>query len=148
MMAAIPSSFSKTITIDASRSMVWEMLTKPDQMRQWMLDDDADVITDWAEGGAFTVRGNLHGHLFENTGTVLVFEQLRRLIYTHRSSISQLPDVPESYTSFEFTLVNGDDRTLLTITCSNFPTESIYKHLHFYWNGTLGKLKRLLEAIG
>jgi uncharacterized protein YndB with AHSA1/START domain len=145
-MSVIPPSFSKSITIDVTASVVWDALTKPEQMPQWMLDNDVEIVTDWKEGSAIIIRGDLHGDLFENTGTALHFEPLRRLTYTHRSSISQLPDMPESYTCFEFTLVDYHYRTILTITCSNFPTESIYKHLLFYWNGALGKLKYSLET--
>jgi hypothetical protein len=115
-------------------------------MKQWMLHDEIEIITDWKVNSSIIIRGNLHGHLFVNTGTVMHFEPLQHLAYTHLSSISELPDVPGSYTTLDFTLEAVDNETKLTITCSNFPTESIYKHLLFYWNGTLGILKKLLEV--
>jgi hypothetical protein len=38
-----------------------------------------------------------------------------------------------------------DRQTRLTVTVSNFPTETIYKHLAFYWNVTPVILKRMIE---
>lgn len=48
----------------------------------------------------------------------------------------------------EFSLQPVQDLTILTLTVSNFPTESIYKHLAFYWNVTLEVLKRKMENKG
>ena len=36
--------------------------------------------------------------------------------------------------------------TELTLTLSNFTTETIYKHLNFYWNTTLEVLKNFIES--
>lgn len=116
-------------------------------MKQWMLDDSIEIITDWTINSTVIIRGNLHGHSFVNIGVVRHFELLQKLTYTHLSSLSELPDVPESYTTWEFTLEESGDKTILTVTCSNFPSESIYKHLLFYWNGTLGIIKKLLEKM-
>ena len=38
-----------------------------------------------------------------------------------------------------------DGRTALTVTVSNFPTESIFKHLDFYWRATMGVIKQFVE---
>lgn len=145
MTPAIPDSFSKSITIHTTTSKLWDALTRPELMKQWMPDDSIEIVTDWTINSSVIIRGNLHGHLFVNTGMVLHFEPLHRLLYTHLSSLSELPDIPESYTAWDFTLEGRGGETTLTVTCSNFPTESIYKHLLFYWNGTLGLIKKLLE---
>jgi hypothetical protein len=38
-----------------------------------------------------------------------------------------------------------EKQTALALTLSNFPTESIYQHLAFYWTVTLEALKRMIE---
>ena len=140
-----PQTFSKTIDINAPTSTVWDALTSPAIMKKWMAETDIDILTDWQVGAPFTIRGSLHGIKFENLGTVVQFDPEKRLCYTHLSSISRLPDAPESYCMFAFELVPREDQTTLTLTVSNFPTETIYKHLAFYWNVTLGILKQQIE---
>jgi len=139
---------NKTITIDAPASKVWDTLTNPERMKQWMAETEIDILTDWKVGSPFVIRGNLHGIDFENTGTVLQFEPEKLLQYTHLSSLSRLPDKPDSYSVIEFRLAPIEGQTTLTLTLSHFPTESIYKHLAFYWNVTLEILKRLIEQQG
>ena len=139
---------NKTITIDAPASKVWDTLTSPERMQQWMAETEIDIITDWKVGHPFVIRGNLHGINFENTGTVLQFEPEQILQYSHLSSLSRLPDKPENYSVVEFRLAPVENQTALTLSVNNFPTESIYKHLAFYWNVTLEILKRLIEQQG
>ena len=92
------------------------------------------------------IRGNMNGKNFENNGIVTKLESEKTLQYSHLSSISRLPDRPESYSLVEFRLQPMGDQTTLALTLSNFPTESIYKHLTFYWNVTLEVLKKVTEA--
>lgn len=142
-------TMNKTVTINASTTQVWHVLTTPDLMKKWMLTDvEIEIITDWNVGSPMLIRGNMNGKDFENTGVVLQFEPERILQYSHLSSLSRLPDVPESYSIIEFKLTPVENQTTLALTVSNFPTESIYKHLTFYWNVTLEVLKRLVEKAG
>lgn len=140
---------NKSVTIHASTAQVWHALTMPDLMKKWMLTDvEIEIITDWKVGSPMLLRGNMNGKDFENTGVVLQFEPERILRYSHLSSLSRLPDVPESYSIIEFKLTPTENQTTLALTLSNFPTESIYKHLTFYWNVTLEVLKRMVEKVG
>ena len=146
-LPADSQKFNKAVTINASTSQVWHILTTPGLMRKWMMPDDVEIniSTDWEVGSPMVIRGNMNGRNFENNGTVLKFEPEKTLEYSHLSSMSRLPDQPESYSIIEFGLQPMEDLTVLTLTISNFPTESIYKHLAFYWNVTLEVLKRMIE---
>lgn len=138
-------TFSKTIHIDAPTAQVWDTLTSPEQMKKWMSETEIDIITDWQVGNPMVIRGSLHGIQFENKGTVLQFEAGKILQYTHLSSISRLRDQPENYSVVEFRLAPVENQTVVTLTLSNFPTETIYKHLAFYWNVTMEILKKMIE---
>ena len=136
---------SKTVLINAPTSQVWEALTDTTLMKKWMFEKEIEIITDWQVGGPIITRGDLHGIPFENKGQVLQFEPEKVLRYNYLSSISRLPDKPESYSIFDFRLTPIGNQTPLTLTVTNFPTESIYKHLAFYWSVTLEIIKKLLE---
>jgi len=114
-------------------------------MKKWMSETEIDIITDWKVRSPIVIRGNLHGIKFKNNGTVLQFEPEKILRYNHLSSLSRLPDKLENYSVVEFILAPAENQTVLTLTLSIFPTETIYKHLVFYWNVTLEILKRLIE---
>jgi uncharacterized protein YndB with AHSA1/START domain len=140
---------SKTVNVNASISQVWHVLTTPELMKQWMMSDiEIDIITDWKVGSPLVIRGNMNGKNFENRGTVLQFEPDTTLQYSHLSSLSRLPDQPENYAMVEFRLKPREDQTILTLTLNQCATESIYKHLAFYWNVTLEVLKQMIEKPG
>ena len=140
---------SKIVHINAPTSAVWETLTRPARMKKWMMPDtEIDILTDWQVGNPFIIRGNLHGIQFENKGIVLQFEMEKILKYSHLSSTSRLADKAENYSIIAFELEPIENQTALTLTLSNFPTETIYKHLAFYWNATLEILKKMVENQG
>ena len=138
----------KSIVIEAPVTAVWNVLTDPGLMKQWMAEPELElkIITDWKIGSPIITKG-FHHLQFENKGTVLQFEPYRTLHYNYLSSISRLPDKPENYTGVEFSLSPLQDKTFLKVTVSNFPTETIYKHVDFYWRGTVVKLKKLVEGL-
>jgi uncharacterized protein YndB with AHSA1/START domain len=137
----------KAVTIQAPASQVWPYLVTPELMNKWMMPDLAlTIVTDWKAGSPLIMRGRMNGKDFENRGTVLQFEPERILQYSHLSSISRLPDRPESYSLITFSLKPLENQTILELTLRNFPTESIQKHLAFYWNVTLEVLKNLIEG--
>jgi len=138
-------TFNKTVVIAAPTSTVWGALTNPILMKKWMSETEIEILTDWNVGSPFLIRGKLHGIKFENKGKVLEFEPEKVLRYSHLSSLSRLPDKAENYAVFEFRLSPKDHQTNLSLTVSNFPTESIYKHLAFYWNVTLEIIRKMIE---
>ncbi|HEX8777021.1 MAG TPA: SRPBCC domain-containing protein [Rhodanobacter sp.] len=139
-------TFERRLLIRAGVADTWEILTRIDAMKAWMGGNDfsVEVETSWVPGSSFTVRG-FHHAPFENTGKVLEFVPPERLAYTHRSSLSRLPDHPDSYTTLRFDLQRAGGWTSLALTASGFPTESVFRHLRFYWGGTLDVLRRHVE---
>ena len=135
-----------SVLIETGPDIVWEMLTKPEYMKQWMGENEMDIEieTNWRVGQPIIIRG-FHHAKFENRGTVLVYQPNQFLKYNHLSSISRLPDITENYTSIEFRLNQTGGHTSLTITLENFPTESIKQHLDFYWKTTLNIIKNQAE---
>ena len=138
--------FEYSLFMDSSPEKIWDYLTKPDLMKLWMGDPEMKLVieADWTVKGQIIVKG-FHHLIFENKGSVEIFDKNRRLKYTSLSSISRLQDRPENYTSTEFTLEPADSQTRVIVKVENSPTDSIYKHYSFYWRGTIVKIKELVE---
>lgn len=141
-----PQRIEKRVLIQASAAKVWEYLTKPKLMIEWMGDPEMkiEILTDWKVGSPFVIRG-FHHEQFENKGTILQFEPENVFEYEYLSSISNLEDVAENYTTVSFYLETKGVQTELRVEARNFTTFEIYKHLEFYWNGTLQIIKCKIE---
>lgn len=139
-------AINKKIMILAPVSAVWNSLTTLPRMTTWMGDPDMklEIATTWEPGSPIVIRG-FHHLPFENKGTVLEYVPEQVLSYNFLSSLSRLPDIPANHTALRFVLQPEDAHTQLLLDISNFPTDTIYQHLNFYWNGTLAILKRHVE---
>ena len=140
------SPIEYSITIGKGTAAVWKALTEPAAMKQWMAEPEMMVEIE-SEG---KVNGSIAMSWFHhvqatNKGTILAFEPTKVFKYNHLSSISRLPDVPENYSAIEFKLEPIGSQTLLTIIATGFPNETTYKHLEFYWRGTIVLLKNWVE---
>ncbi|MBD2699269.1 SRPBCC domain-containing protein [Spirosoma sp. BT702] len=144
----MPDTFSTAIQINASPAEVWAALTNPERMTQWMGEPEMNinVLSNWQVNTPVIIRG-FHHVAFENKGVVLQNDNEKTLRYTQLSSVSRLPDKPENYSIFEFSLTPIDEQTLLTLHIEGFPTETIRKHLEFYWKTTMTLLQASVEAI-
>lgn len=142
----MPENLSFSFLVRASVEKVWEYLTQPLLMVEWLGDPEMDikVETNWSVGSPVSISG-FHHIPFENKGIVLQFEPFKRLVYTHLSSLSRLEDLPENHTSQTFELSSKAHQTELTLELFNFPTASIRHHLGFYWRNTLPLLVSLAE---
>ncbi len=135
-----------SVTIDAPASVVWRVLTDTALMKEWMAEPEMEleIQTDWRVGGPMLISGT-HQVRFVNDGIVSRYERERLLSWSHRSSLSNLPDEPSSYTELAFALSPAGAGTSLVFTARNFPTESIYRHLALYWRATMNVIKRVAE---
>lgn len=142
----IPDSIKHSVSIEAEPIVVWSFLTDIDKMKQWMGEEEMkiNIQTDWTIGNPISISG-FHHIQFENKGTVLHFDIEKKLCYTHLSTLSRLSDIKEHYTILTFLLKQIGGHTELLMQIENFPTDSIYRHLNFYWAGTLFQLKELIE---
>jgi uncharacterized protein YndB with AHSA1/START domain len=143
---SIQEHIHRDVTIHAGTAKVWAALTRPELMKQWMTETEIEIITDWVVGQPIVIRGPWYKTQFENKGTVLGYDEGRAVSYSHLSSLSRLPDMPESYTIFSFTLHEIPGGTQLDLELSNFPTEAIYHHIAYYWTIALGLLKKFVES--
>ena len=126
-------------TINAPTSRVWEALTNPQLIKQYLFG--ADVISDWKEGSPIIYKG-----IYEGKGRVLKAEPENLLLITHWSPLSGSTDSPENYhkVSYELTAENGS--TQLTITQDNNASREEQEQNSNFWKMVLDGMKKLIEA--
>ena len=133
-----------TITINVPTSKVWEALTKPEWIKQYLFG--TEVTTDWQVGSPIRYRGVWQGKPYEDKGKVLQLESGKLLVSTFWSSLSGLPDIPENYKTVRYELSSEDGGTSLTVTQDNNSSEEEVRHSEENWTMVLNGIKRLLES--
>lgn len=134
---------SSSVRISAPAEDVWRAITTPELIREWFFDVETE--TDWEVGAPIVHRGTWQGRPYEDRGEILAIEPPRRLVHTHWSPMSGLPDRPESYERISWTLEERDGSTELTIAERNLPSEQARATSEQAWALALGNLKELVE---
>jgi uncharacterized protein YndB with AHSA1/START domain len=133
-----------TITIDAPKADVWDALTNPEKVEQYM--HGTKMSTDWREGSPISWKGEWKGKAYEDKGKVLEVEPERLLRYTHWSPMGGSEDKPENYHTLTYELAGEDGKTTLTLTQDNNPTqEEADKMATDNWGPVLKGLKQTVE---
>ena len=131
-------------TIHAPASKVWDAITKPELIKQYLFD--TDVISDWKVGSPITYQGEWQGKSFEDKGKIIEFEPGKRLRSTHWSPLSGVPDTPENYHTVTYELSGKGGSTDVTITQDNNANEEERVHSEQNWRTVLDGMKKLLES--
>jgi uncharacterized protein YndB with AHSA1/START domain len=134
---------NKSIGIHAPTAKVWETLTRPELIKQWLYGTNA--ISDWKIGSPILFTGNWQGAEYKDKGTILDFKAEKILRYDYWSAFSGLPDSPENYSIIAFELASNDNFTMLTLTQTNFANETMYTHSEKNWDATRDTMKKLIE---
>jgi uncharacterized protein YndB with AHSA1/START domain len=132
-----------SINIQAPASKVWEALTRPDLIKQYLFG--TQVVTDWQVGSPITYQGVWQGKPYEDKGKVLQVEPGKRLVSTFWSSLSGEPDLPENYKTVRYELSPAGDGTKLTIIQDNNASQEEAEHSEQNWKMVLEGIKKLLE---
>jgi len=133
-----------TITINAPASRVWEALTNPALIKQYLFG--ADVITDWKEGSPIIYKGTYEGKAYEDKGSVLKAEPEKLLVTSHWSPLSGTADSPENYHKVSYELAAENGSTQLTIAQDNNPTKEEQDQNAKFWKMILDSMKKMLEG--
>jgi len=133
------------VTINAPRAEVWDALTNPEKVKEWM--HGTQMSTDWKEGSPITWTGEWKGKPYQDKGEVLEIEPERMLRYTHWSPMGGSEDKPENYHTVTYELAGSDGKTTLTLRQDNNPTqEEADKMAKENWGPVLEGLKETAEG--
>ena len=136
---------STTVEINTTPDKVWEALTNPEMIKQYMFG--AEAVSDWKKGSSLIYRGEWEGKSYEAKGTILEIEPNKILKTTYFSPMSGLEDKPENYNTVTYLLSpNSDGGTILTVTQTNNKSEDAARRAEDNWSKALEKIKELLES--
>lgn len=106
-----------TVSIQSSKRRVWEALTTPDAIKEYMFG--ADVESDWREGSDITWKGEMKGKKYKDKGVILKSEPEQTLQYSHFSPLSGKPDKPENYHTVTIDLAGSANKTEVSLQQDN-----------------------------
>ena len=133
-----------SMTINAPTLRVWEALTQPDLIKQYLFG--TQVTTDWKVGSPITYEGVWEGKAYKDKGVILQVEPGKLLVSTYWSALSGLPDIPENYQTVRYELAAEGGGTRLTIGQDNNASPEDANHSAQNWSMVLDGLKKLLEG--
>lgn len=131
------------ITINAPLVKVWEALTSPRLIKEYLFG--TDVVTDWKIGSPIIWKGVWQGKAYQDKGKILQVVPNKLLETTYWSGMAGLADIPENYKKVTYELMEIGDNTKLTLTQDNNVTEEDKNHSEQNWKMVLDGLKKLLE---
>ena len=132
-----------SIEIQASTSRVWDALTNPAIIKQYLFG--TETVSGWRVGDPIIFKGTWEGKPYEDKGVIQSFEKEKELGYTYWSSFSNITDVPENYMNIRFVLTRKNNMTTLALTQDNCRNEEARKHSEQNWKSVLEKMKNILE---
>ena len=132
------------VTIKGSLSQVWDALTNPDKIKQYMFG--ATVESEWKVGSPIVWKGEWKGKPFEDKGRILEIQQGKRLRYSHFSPLSGAPDRPESYHTVTIQLDGPDGAIHVDLSQDNNPSEKARDESRRNWSMMLDGLKKAVET--
>jgi uncharacterized protein YndB with AHSA1/START domain len=132
-----------TVTIDAPTPKVWDALTKPEVIKQYMFG--TTVFSDWQEGSPIKWQGEWQGRKYEDKGVILRLVPERLIQYSHFSPLSGVPDVPENYHTVTVELSAEGGQTRVVLKQDHNATEEEREHSEQNWRMMLEGMKQLLE---
>lgn len=136
-------AITKTIQIDAVKAKVWNALTNPQMIKQYLFG--TEVVTDWKIGSDIIFQGNWEGKAYKDKGKIMQCEAEKVFQYTYWSGFSGLEDKAENYSLVTFE-VNGDDTTTtLKLSQQGFANEQAQEHSEKSWSAVVQKIKEIVE---
>lgn len=137
-------SLSKNITINASPSKVWKVLTTPELIKEFLYG--TETITDWKVGSEIIFQGEYNGHSYKDHGVIVENIPNEKITYSYWSGFSGLADSPENYMAITYTFDQLDKgKTEFTWTQKGFASEEGMNHSKEGMTALLDQIKVIAE---
>lgn len=135
---------SQSIDIKVSPAKVWEVLTTPDLIKEYLFG--TETVTDWEVGSEIIFQGEYEEQTYRDKGVILENVPNKLLSYSYWSGFSGLEDKPENYSTITYTLKpEEDDQTEFSWTQQGYATEEGYTHSVNGMGALLKQVKQIAE---
>jgi uncharacterized protein YndB with AHSA1/START domain len=134
-----------TIYIKASVHRVWDVLTKPELVKQWQYG--SDLKTDWKIGSEIRFRTEWEGKVFEQWGKVLEIRPCTLLRYNLFSPRPGLEERPENFFVMIYNLTFENSQVKLEIIQEDNRSGAVQEEPQGEENPILNLLKSLAETF-
>ena len=97
-------SIANTIEVNAPASLVWDILTNPQQTKKYMFG--CETVSDWKPGSTLLWKGSYEGkEMIFVKGSIVHIDPEKYLAYTVIDPNNpNIPDIPENYLTVTYTL--------------------------------------------
>jgi uncharacterized protein YndB with AHSA1/START domain len=138
---------SQLILINASPAKVWNALTIPDIIKEYLFG--TETITDWKVGSEIIFQGTYgdnNEYSYRDKGIIKENILNEKISYSYWSGFSGLEDKPENYSLVTYTLQSDDNKTTnFTWTQKGFGSEEGYQHSSSGMTAFLEQIKAIAE---
>jgi uncharacterized protein YndB with AHSA1/START domain len=133
-----------TIVLNAPVEKVWNVLTKPELVKQWQYG--SDLITDWKVDNEIRFRNEWEGQFFEQWGTILEVVPNQKIKYSLFFPRPELEDKPENYFIMSYVLSEENQKTKLEIIQEDNRPGAVQEEPQGEENPILQGLKAIIES--
>lgn len=134
---------AQSTKINATPDAVWDMLTNPSKIKEYMFGTNAK--TDWQVGSKISFEGEYDGKSYADKGLIKQSVPGKILQYDYWSGFSGLADEPENYSLVTFTIEETEDATELNVEQLGYASEQAQKHSQAAWGQVLVSMKEIAE---
>jgi uncharacterized protein YndB with AHSA1/START domain len=137
-------SVSESIVVNADVKKVWEALTNPAIIKDYLFG--TETVTDWKVGSPVIFQGEYQGHKYKDEGVILENKPLELLSYSYWSGFTGLENKPENYSKVMYHVKAIDaNTTQFTWTQKGFANETGYEHSKSGMTDFLKGIKAVME---
>jgi uncharacterized protein YndB with AHSA1/START domain len=134
-----------TIAINAPVQKVWDILTKPEYVKQWQYG--SELLTDWEPGSDIRFKTAWEGKIFEQWGKVLDIQKNKLIKYSLFAPRPGLEDKPENYFIMSYVLTADNGQTKLEIIQNDDRPGAVQEQPQGEENPILQGLKQIAETV-
>jgi len=133
-----------TIKLNASINRIWDVLTKPEFVKQWQYG--SDLFTDWKVNSEIRFRAEWQGQVFEQWGKIIEIVPYKLIKYSLFAPRPDLEDKPENYFVMNYILNEEKNYIRLDIIQEDNRPGAVQEEPQGEENPILSALKALIEA--